>query len=300
MRHAWRVLTEAVRGWKKHRAGRLAAALAFYTVFSLAPLLLLVVALVGTFFGRSEAQAQVHTQLQSVMGPQGAAFVDNLVAETARREAGSRIALIAGGALVFLSAIGLFLALQDALDEVWEIPPERKAGFFRGVVLRLHALLVVLALAGVAIAALIAVNVLADLVRSSLGSGEAGRIVQIVSIIVNVAALTLFLTVTYRVLPQEEVAWKSAVTGAVISALILLAGEAGLSVYFHRMHPGAVYGAAGALVLILLWIYYSAQLLLLGAELTRAIEGHIRTVHGHGTAVRGEVQAAQEERVRTS
>jgi membrane protein len=299
MRHAWRVLTDAVKGWKKHKAGRLAAALAFYTVFSLAPLLLLVVALVGIFFGRSEAQAQVHTQLQSVMGPSGATFVDNLVAGTARRESGSQIALIVGGSLVFLSAIGLFLALQDALDEVWEIPPERKAGFFGIIVLRLHALLVVLALAAVAIGALIAVNVFADIVRASIG-GDTGRIIQFASIAVNVAALTLFLTVTYRVLPQEEVAWKSAVTGAVISAAILVLGEAALSIYFRRVHPGAVYGAAGALVLILLWIYYSAQLLLFGAELTRAIEGGRIPTEPERGAVHGEVQATQNETVRTS
>lgn len=298
MRHAWRVLTNAVKGWKKHKAGRLAAALAFYTVFSLAPLLLLMVALVGMFFGRSEAQAQVHAQLQSVMGPAGATFVDNVVAATARRESGSHIALIVGGSLVFLSAIGLFLALQDALDEVWEIPPERKAGFVGIILLRLHALLVVLVLAAVAIGALIAVNVFADVVRASVG-GDTGRIIQIVSIAVNVAALALFLTVTYRVLPQEEVAWKSAVTGAVISAAILVLGEAALSIYFRRVHPGAVYGAAGALVIILLWIYYSAQLLLFGAELTRAIEGRV-PIEPERAAVRGEVRATQDETVRTS
>lgn len=300
MRHAWRVLTDAVKGWKKHKAGRLAAALAFYTVFSLAPLLLLVIALVGIFFGRSEAQAQVHTQLQSVMGPSGASFVDNVVAATARRESGSHIALIVGGALVFLSAIGLFLALQDALDEVWEIPAERKAGFFGIIVLRLHALIVVLVLATVAIGALIAVNVFADLIRTTIGGGDAGRIIQIASIAVNVAALALFLSVTYRVLPQEEVAWKSAITGALISAAILVLGEAALSIYFRRVHPGAVYGAAGALVIILLWIYYSAQLLLFGAELTRAIEGRIPIEPERGGAVRGEVRATQNETLRTS
>lgn len=272
MRHAWHVLTDAFRGWGAHKGSRLAAALAFYAIFSLGPLLLLVIALVALSFGHSEAQTQVHTQLQSVMGSQGAAFVDRIVAETAKRESGSHVAVIAGGALVFLSAAGLFLALQDALDEIWEVPPERKRGFLHTLVLRLHALIAVAALALVALGALIAVNVLASVVHSAVGAG-AEPVLQAASIAVNVVALAAFLAVTYRVLPQEKVSWRAAIVGSLISTAILVAGEAGLSIYFHRTHPGAVYGAAGALVIILLWIYYSAQLLLFGAELTRAVEG---------------------------
>jgi membrane protein len=266
------ILTDAIHGWQRHKDGRLAAALAYYAVFSLAPLLLIVVSLVGIIFGRSNAQQQVHAQLRQVIGEDAARFVDALIAGTTHAGGSGHLALYIGIGLAGISAISIFLALQDALDEVWEVPSESKGGFFKMVVLRLHSLIIVFALALVAVVALIGADVVAAFARFATGSLPPAPVMEGVSIAINVASLTLFLAVVYRVLPMHEVAWRSAWIGAAATAIVLLLGEVALSIYFRRMHPGSSYGAAGALVVLLLWIYYSAQLLLFGAELTRAIE----------------------------
>lgn len=282
MKIAWQVLRDAYAGWQRHQDGRLAAALAYYAVFTLAPLLLVVIALLGLFL--SNAQQQVQAQLQQVVGNNGAQFINVLVAGANHRETGT-IALIVGGGMILFSAIGVFLALQNALDEVFEIHPQNKGGFIQLVVLRLHALIVIAALAVIAIAALALANVIG---AYEIGAGA-----------VNLAAMTVFLAVVYRVLPQCPVEWKSAYRGAAVTAVILLIGEAALSTYFTRFHPAAPYGAAGGIIVLLLWIYYSAQLMLFGAEITRASEPKPKPAPGAGTAAtrRGEISEPGQGRV---
>ncbi|HET9097324.1 MAG TPA: YihY/virulence factor BrkB family protein [Candidatus Baltobacteraceae bacterium] len=273
MKTAWQVLRDAFGGWQRHQDGRLAAALAYYAVFSLAPLLLVVIALLGLFLGQSDAQQQVQGQLQQIIGRSGSRMLNVLIAGANHHGTGT-IALIVGAGLILFSAIGMFMALQNALDEVFEIRPESKGGFIELVVLRLHALIVIAALAIVAIAALALANVIGGVMQSAFGSvfggGMAGPAYEAATGIINLAAMTVFLAVAYRKLPQCPVDWKSAYAGAAVTAFILLIGEAALSMYFTRFHPAAPYGAAGGIIILLLWIYYSAQLMLFGAEITRA------------------------------
>jgi membrane protein len=287
MKTAWQVLRDAFGGWQRHQDGRLAAALAYYAVFSLAPLLLVVIALLGLFLGQSNAQNQVQGQLQQVVGKNGTQMIDVLIAGANHHGTGT-IALIVGGALILFSAIGMFMALQNALDEVFEIHPDKKGGFIQLVVLRLHALIVIAALAVIAIAALAIANVVGGVMQTALGGAFSGLAVEIGTGIINVAAMTIFLAVVYRLLPQCAVEWRSAYVGAAVTAVILLVGEAALSMYFTKLHPAAPYGAAGGIIILLLWIYYSAQLMLFGAEITRANETRLHPAAATGTR-RGEV-----------
>jgi membrane protein len=288
MKTAWQVLRDAFGGWQRHQDGRLAAALAYYAVFSLAPLLLVVIALLGLFLGQSNAQTQVQGQLQQVVGRNGTDMINVLIAGANHHGTGT-IALIVGGALILFSAIGIFLALQNALDEVFEIHSDKKGGFVQLVVLRLHALIVIVALAIVAIVALALANVVGGVMQTAIGGSFSGPAVEVGTGIINVAALTIFLAVVYRVLPQCSIEWRSAFVGAAVSAVILLIGEAALSLYFTRLHPAAPYGAAGGIIILLLWIYYSAQLLLFGAEVTRANEARLHPQPDSAPATRGEV-----------
>lgn len=275
MKNAWLVLRDAFGGWQRHQDGRLAAALAYYAVFSLAPLLLVVIAVIGLFLGPSHAQQQVQGQLQQVVGPNGVQMVNALIAGANHHGTGT-IALIVGIGLIVFSAIGMFMALQNALDEVFEVRPEGKGGFIALVVLRLNALIVIAVLAIIAVAALALANVIGGVMQTAIGGTFAGPAYVIGTGIVNVVALTVFLAVVYRKLPQRAVDWKAAYTGAAITAVILIIGEVALSIYFTRVHPAAPYGAAGGIVVLLLWIYYSAQLMLFGAEITRASQARMR------------------------
>jgi membrane protein len=276
MKTAWQVLRDAFSGFQRHQDGRLAAALAYYAVFSLAPLLLVVIAMLGLFLGQSNAQSQVQAQLRQMVGYNGTQMINVLIAGTNHHGTGS-IALLVGIGLIVFSAIGIFLALQNALDAVFEIQPDNKGGFIRLVVLRLHALIVIAALAIIAMAALALANVVGGLMQTAFGASfAAGPAVEVGTGIVNVAAMTIFLAVVYRVLPQFSVDWKAAWTGSLATAVILVIGEAAISMYFTRFHPAAPYGAAGGIIILLLWIYYSAQLMLFGAEITRAYNARLR------------------------
>lgn len=224
-------------------------------VFSLAPLLFLIIVLAGTILGPTHTEHLVKNQLQLMVGTQGAQLVDMLVSASQRRV--GTLAILAGGVLVVASAFGIFMQVQDALDEIWEIPDRKRGTLWETIVLRLHALVVVGILAVLAMIAL----VVADAAGMRIGIG------------VNVVALVLFLTLTYRLLPQTDVGWKSSLLGAAITGIVLLLGEIAISIYFTRAHPASNYGTVGAFVIVLLWIYYSSQLLLFGAELTRTVEG---------------------------
>ncbi|HEY9179086.1 MAG TPA: YihY/virulence factor BrkB family protein, partial [Candidatus Baltobacteraceae bacterium] len=267
--------------------GRLAAALAYYTVFALAPLLLVVIALLGLFLGKSNAQTQVAGQIQQMVGRDGMQMINVLIAGANHHGTGT-IALIVGGALILFSAIGIFMALQNALDEVFEIHPDNKGGVIQLVVLRLHALIAIAALAVIAILALAIANVVGGAMQTAMGGMFAGPAYEIGTGIINMAALTIFLAVVYRVLPQCTIEWRSAYTGAAVTAVILLVGEAALSLYFTKLHPAAPYGAAGGIIILLLWIYYSAQLMLFGAEITRANEARRKPAESPASR-RGEV-----------
>jgi membrane protein len=287
MKIAWHVLRDAFGGFNRHQGGRLAAALAYYTVFSLAPLLLVVIAIAGLVLGPTNAQTQVQGELQQMVGRDGTQMINVLIAGANHYGTG-KIALIVGGALILFSAIGIFLALQNALDEVFEIRPENKGGVIQLVILRLHALVAIVALGVIAIAALTLANVIGGVMQTSLGGSFSGPLFEIGTGIINVAALTIFLAVVYRMLPQCPVEWKSAYIGAGVTAVILIIGEAAISIYFTRLHPAAPYGAAGGIIILLLWIYYSAQLMLFGAEITRANDARLRPAPAPATT-RGEV-----------
>ncbi|MGH7659570.1 MAG: YihY/virulence factor BrkB family protein [Vulcanimicrobiaceae bacterium] len=253
----WRVFRSAAKGWGKHNGTRIAASLAFFSVFSLAPILILIVAAVGLFFGMTHIKGEIQGQVALLIGHRGSGIVGTLM-DAYARHGSDRFTLTVAGVLVIVYVVGLFIQVQNALDDIWEIPPHVKGGFLKVVVFRAHALLALLALAIIALGAFGSIELIPEL-------GHAGMAV-------NVAALAVFLTVIYRVLPQVEIRWSSAAIGGVITTITLVLGEAALSLYFRNLHPGAPFGALESFVVVLLWLHYSAVLLVFGAELTRAFE----------------------------
>lgn len=250
-RHA---LKEALELWHKHRVSRVAAALSFYMVFSLAPLIFMVVVVARSLLGPAHALHAVETQLQPLLGARGTQGVDVLVRSAERKVAAAP--LFVGGALVLIAVVAIFMQIQEALDDVWGIPEHRRGGAWEIVGLRAHTV--------VLIAALALFTLLSLLAASTMG--------WVAGAAVNIASLGLFLTLTYRVLPRAAVGWKSSAIGALITGSILLLGEAAISFYFARFHPESGYGSAGSFIIILIWMYYSTQLFLFGAVLTKVIE----------------------------
>lgn len=241
--------------WRKHRVSRVAAALSFYMVFSLAPLLFMLVMMARALYGPGQALHGIEAQLQPLVGSKGTQGVDVLVRAAQHRITAAPLFL--GGAIVLVAVVAIFMQLQEALDDVWGIPEHQRGGAWEIVGLRLHTVILIVALA---------VLVLLSLLTARAHGWVAAAAV-------NVGALGVFLTLTYRFLPRAPVGWKSSLAGALITGSILLAGEAAISLYFSRLHPATAYGSAGSFVVILIWLYYSTQLFLFGAVLTRVIEG---------------------------
>ncbi len=247
------IFRKALDLWRKHRVSRVAAGLSFYAVFSLAPIIFILV-IVARAVGRGDAQALLDSQLGLLIGQKGASGVDTLV--RASQHNVTSTPMFIGALLILIAVFAIFMQVQEALDDVWEIPEHQRGGAWEIIVLRLHVVIAILVLAFLVIAALFA---------AETGGRAAG-------IAANAVVLLLFLTVAYRTLPRENVGWRSAALGALITGIILLLGQAAISLYFLRFHPENGYGAAGSFMVILIWIYYSARLFLFGAVLTRAIE----------------------------
>ncbi|HEY8296536.1 MAG TPA: YihY/virulence factor BrkB family protein [Candidatus Baltobacteraceae bacterium] len=250
------LLKRAAAGWKRHKTAQLAAALAYYAAFSISPLLLVVLAIAGLVYGHAAAQHRLDAQLAPILGAGGASTLDALLVSASHPRSGI-VATVAGAVLLALGATGLILQLQGALDTIWETP-DHPQGVMGALKTRARAALMVAAL-GVA--------ALVSLVAAGAFGGS-----QYVGVPINVLALAALFIVTYKVLPRTRVRWRSAIAGGSASAIVLTAGEAVLGLYFAHFSPASAFGAAGGFVLILLWVYYSAQLSLFGAEITRALE----------------------------
>ncbi len=267
-----RVARRTVDGWRRHRVPRLGAALAFYTVLSLAPLVVVVVGVASLVFARQQIQTELVAQLGSLAGPSGAKLAQTLLdnAYHAYRPSSGVIASAVGlGALLF-GASAVVAQLESALDTIWDAT--RDGGGIRRLLLhRALSFALVLGLGFLLLASLLFNAALAAFhhaVHQALGA-PAG-LLDAVNGAAGLALTALLIATMYRYLPDEPVRWRDAAYGAVLSALLFTAGKWLLGRYLGHSALASAYGAAGSLVIVLVWIYYSAQILFLGAEVARA------------------------------
>jgi membrane protein len=263
------LLKQTYEEWSHDQIPRLAAALAYYTAFSIAPVLVVVVAVAGMALGQANVQEQILAQLRGLLGEQGAALVGTML-ESALRPREGRIAMVLGLLAVMLGASGLFAQLQDALNTVWQVEPRPGRGVLgtlkdRGLnfamvlgvgFLLLVTLVLSAALAGLQgwVAARIAVPALA---------------LRAVAFLVDFAFTTLLVALIFKFLPDVRLRWRDVAPGAAVTALLFAVGKFAIGAYLGRAGVGSAYGAAGSLAIVLLWVYYTAQILLLGAEFTQ-------------------------------
>lgn len=262
------VLRQAFLKWTADKAPRLGAALAYYTVFSLAPLLVILISIVGLVYGQQAAQGQIEHQIQGAVGQDAAATIQTMIGNTGKSQ-DNIIGIIVGTVTLLLGAAGLFGQLKDALNTVWAVqsPPRNGIlGYFRSQLLSFTA---VLGTGFLLLVSLVLSAVLAALggYLTSIAPGL-DVILQIVNTIISFGVVTLLFAMIYKILPDAEIQWRDVWVGAVITSLLFVVGKFLIGLYLGYSAAGSTYGAAGSLVVLLLWVYYSAQILLLGAELT--------------------------------
>jgi membrane protein len=264
----WQILKESGIAWFEDKAPRLGAALAYYSLFSLAPLLLIAIAVAGLIFGEQAARGEVFHQVQSAVGPTAAAALEGLLKSAAR---GTTLATVVGGVLALFGASGVFVELQDALNTIWRVPPPKRSGLWDAIRSRLLSFAVVLGTGLLLLASLVATAALAapsgtlDSITSLPGGAW---LWQGVNFLLSFVLMALLFALIFKVLPDAAIAWRDVWLGAAVTALLFSLGKYAIGLYLGRTGVTSVFGAAGSLIALLVWIYYSAQILLFGAEFT--------------------------------
>jgi membrane protein len=264
------LLKQTFREWQEDRAPMLAAALAYYTVFSLAPLLVIVIALVGLLLGQGSARQDILAQFQTLFGPQVAEFVGTML-ENRSVAQGGVVATIVGAALLLLGASGVFIQLQNALNEIWDVAPAAQRGGLAAVLKkRLLAFGMILVVGFLLLVSLVIPAAISVLERA-LGERfpGSGTLWQWLAFALSLAVIVLLFAMIFRFLPDVEIMWRDVWIGAAVTALLFTVGKTLIGLYLGNSGVASAYGAAGALVLLLLWIFYSAQIVLLGGEFTQ-------------------------------
>ncbi len=272
LREAWEVARETGEAFLRDRAMRLAAAVAFYTALSLAPILIVVLSVSQLFWPDAEARAELSRHIDELFGPE-AADVVHVMLEAAQNDTQGGVAALVGlGALLFSSSL-LFAQLQEALNEVWHVEGKPGRPVRRFVRKRLVSLLVVLAIGLLLLASLVASAIMSALVGyvDMFEWAEEVRRWRAVTIVVALAVVTVLFAMLYVVLPDARMAWRDVWVGAGITAALFTLGRELIAVYLGRAAIGSGYGAAGSLMAMLVWVYLSAIIFFVGAELTQVI-----------------------------
>jgi membrane protein len=265
----WQILRETFQEWREDKVPRLGAALAYYSIFSLAPLLIIAVTAASWFYREDAIRGQLAIQLEGLLGRQGATMVEQMINNVNTTGQG-RLATWLGIAALLFGATGAVVALKDAMNTIWGVMPSPDRGWWGTIRDRLLSLAIVLAVGFLLLTSLVLTAVLNALSALAVDWIPAWLPqARLTNLFVSFVVITLLFAMIFKWLPDVIIGWRDVWVGAVITALLFMAGKELIGMYLGRAGPGSAYGAAGSLVIVLLWTYYSAQILFLGAEFTQ-------------------------------
>jgi len=269
-KQAWGLIKETFSEWSNDKAPRLGAALSYYTIFSMAPLLVLVISIAGLVFGRQAAEGRLLAQLSQVVGMDAGVALQSMVAK-AGQHGGGVIATVIGVIVLMVGATGVVIELQDALNTVWKVVPKPGRGIKGLIRDRLLSIGIVLAFGFLFIVSLVASSGLAALGTVVRGWLPGWLILgYVLNYGVSIGVIGVMLAMIFKVLPDVKMAWRDVWLGAAVTSVLFHVGKFLIGLYVGKAGVGSTFGAAGSLAVLLVWIYYSTQLVLMGAEFTRA------------------------------
>lgn len=264
-----RIFGAALRAWWDDDAPRLGASLAYYTLFAIAPILIVATAVAGMAFGAEAVRGEIIDQLDRLIGREGARAVQSLLEGASQRRAGV-VATVLGGITFVIAATGAFLELQAALNTIWRVKANPGARLEAFLIDRLRSFGLVIAIGFLLMVSLAMTAALAALgAWLSRGSPGIPLVWTTVNLLVSVVVATGLFALLYRFLPDVRLRWRDVTTGALVTAVLFTIGQQLIGLYVGQSSIASSYGAAGAVMILLLWVYYSCQVLLLGAEFTR-------------------------------
>ena len=274
------LLKEAFQEWQQDKAPLLAAALAYYTVFSITPLLVIAIAIVGAVFGREAARGEILLQVNELVGEQGAQAIEMALSSVSQPKI-SGLASIISVVVLLVGASGVFAQLQEALNIIWNVKPQKSAGIWGFIRKRLLSFGMVLVIGFLLLISLVLSAVLSGMSSVDLSSfafinlemlDQFTAILKALNLLNNLISfgfITVLFAVIYKYLPDVDIRWKDVWIGAIVTTFLFGFGKYLIGLYLSRGSLGSAYGAAGSLIVFLAWVFYSAQIILFGAELTQ-------------------------------
>ena len=264
----WNLLKQTFQEWSEDRAPQLGASLAFYTALSIAPLLVIALGVASFVFGEEAARGEIQNQMQSLVGDEGAGAIEEMI-DNANKPATGTIATLLGVATLLFGAAGVFGELQHSLNAIWEVEPKKRGilGMIRDRFLSFAMVM--------GIAFLLLVSLLLSAALATLGTvldrlpEELHWLAQALNFAASFVVITLLFAMMFKLLPDVEMAWSDVWLGAVITAALFAVGKFDIGLYLGHSSMASSYGVAGSFVVLLVWVYYSAQILFFGAELTQ-------------------------------
>jgi len=263
------LLKQTAERFMENNALRLSAALSYYSIFSIAPLLLIAISLTGAIVGDEAARGQLYGELRSTFGPQASATLEDMIASTNRPAANIWMSLIGMGALIF-GASGVFGQLKDALNTIWDVQPPKGNGIIRFMKDRFLSFAMVLGTGFLLLTSMILTTAL-DAVSGWIGAITPlpALVWHVLSFLLTFSLISALFAAIFKVMPDLPIRWRDVVVGAIVTGLLFHLGKFGLGIYLARESTTSAYGAAGSVILILLWVYYTSVIVLIGAEFTR-------------------------------
>jgi membrane protein len=274
MTKCWLLARDTAQNWANHKDGELGAALAYYSVFSFGPVIIIAIAIAGLIFGEDAARGEVDLQLRGLLGNAAASALDAMLVG-ANKPQQSVFATIVGTVILLFTAVGVVVQLKSAFNTVWEVDAKKISGLWQFIRAYLVSLAAVLALGFLLLVSLVFTAVLS--VTGKYFGPELPELgLQIVGSLISFAAITFMFAMMFKWLPDTPIAWRDVWIGAAITAALFEIGKILIGLYIGEQAFDSTYGAAGSLVVLLIWVYYSSQIVLLGAEFTHVYAGQYR------------------------
>jgi membrane protein len=267
----WQVLKDSFKGFSDDRITKLSGALAYYTVFSFGPLLIVLIFLAGIILGQDAAQGQVYSQMKDFVGPDAAAQLQEIIKNASISGKGN-IAAIIGFVTLLIGATTIFAEIQDSINFIWGLKPKPRLGWLKMLINRLLSFSVLVSL-GFLLLVSLAVSTLIDAISKRLMNAFPDVTVvvfYIINLLITLIVTASLFAIIFKVLPDAKIKWKDVIAGSIATAILFMLGKFLISLYISKTNVGSTYGTAGSLAVLLVWIYYSAIILYFGAEFTKA------------------------------
>ena len=275
MKGLWQVLKQAAGGFSRHKIPKLSASLAYYTIFSLGPMMIVIIYLVDLVWGRQAVEGTLFSQISVLVGDQAAMQIQEII-KNASLTNKSNLPAIIGIVTLVIGATTVFAEIQDSINTIWNLRAKMEKGWLKMIINRLLSFSLVISLSFLLLVSLVLNGLMDGFMRKlqEMFPQIAVMTIYAVNNILTLLIVSMLFAIIFKVLPDAVIRWKDVGVGAVFTAVLFMIGKFGITLYIGKSNVGTTYGAAGSLIIILLWVYFSAFILYFGAEFTKAYAFH--------------------------